>query len=69
MGGTRGATARQARSNGTATPVDLIFGSNAELRAAAEVYAQSDGKERFVRDFVKAWAKVTNLDRFDVARK
>ena len=53
----------------TATPVDLIFGSNAELRAAAEVYAQSDGKERFVRDFVKAWAKVTNLDRFDVARK
>jgi catalase-peroxidase len=53
----------------TATPVDLIFGSNAELRAIAEVYAQSDGKERFVRDFVKAWAKVTNLDRFDVAAK
>ena len=50
----------------TATPVDLIFGSNSELRAVAEVYAESDGKERFVRDFVKAWAKVTNLDRFDV---
>ncbi len=53
----------------TATPVDLIFGSNAELRAVAEVYAQSDGEERFVRDFVAAWAKVTNLDRFDLARK
>ena len=50
----------------TATPVDLVFGSNTELRAVAEVYAESDGKERFVRDFVKAWAKVTNLDRFDV---
>jgi catalase-peroxidase len=51
----------------TATPVDLIFGSNSELRAVAEVYAQSDGQERFVRDFVKAWVKVTNLDRFDSA--
>jgi catalase-peroxidase len=51
----------------TATPVDLIFGSNSELRAVAETYAESDGKERFVRDFVKAWAKVTNLDRFDAA--
>ncbi len=53
----------------TATPVDLVFGSNAELRAVAEVYAQSDGQQRFVHDFVKAWAKVTNLDRFDLARK
>jgi catalase-peroxidase len=53
----------------TATPVDLIFGSNAELRAVAEVYAQVDGQERFVRDFVKAWAKVTQLDRFDLARR
>jgi catalase-peroxidase len=53
----------------TATPVDLVFGSNAELRAIAEVYAQSDSKEKFVRDFVKAWAKVSNLDRFDVAAK
>jgi len=49
----------------TATPVDLVFGSNSELRAVAEVYAQVDGKERFVRDFVKAWGKITNLDRFD----
>lgn len=50
----------------TATPVDLIFGSNSELRAVAEVYASSDGKEKFVRDFVQAWAKVMNLDRFDL---
>ena len=50
----------------TATPVDLVFGSNSELRAVAEVYASSDGQERFVRDFVKAWNKVMNLDRFDV---
>lgn len=48
-----------------ATPVDLVFGSNSELRAIAEVYASADGKEKFVRDFVKAWAKVMNLDRFD----
>jgi hypothetical protein len=41
----------------TATPVDLIFGSNSELRAIAEVYAQIDGKDRFYRDFVAAWAK------------
>ena len=51
----------------TATPVDLIFGSNTELRAVAEVYAASDGQERFVGDFVNAWAKITNLDRFDLA--
>jgi catalase-peroxidase len=50
----------------TATPVDLLFGSNSELRAVAEVYASSDGQEKFVRDFVKAWTKVMNLDRFDV---
>ncbi len=49
----------------TATPVDLVFGSNTELRAVAEVYASSDGQARFVRDFVKAWDKVMNLDRFD----
>jgi len=48
----------------TATPVDLVFGSNAELRAVAEVYASSDGQQQFVRDFVKAWDKVMNLDRF-----
>ncbi|MBK8316914.1 MAG: catalase/peroxidase HPI [Acidobacteria bacterium] len=50
----------------TATPVDLAFGSNSELRALAEVYASSDGKEKFVKDFVKAWTKVMNLDRFDL---
>ena len=49
----------------TATPVDLIFGSSSELRAIAEVYASSDGQEKFVRDFVKSWAKVMNLDRFE----
>jgi catalase-peroxidase len=50
----------------TGTRVDLVFGSNAELRAVAEVYAASDGKQRFVQDFVKAWDKVMNLDRFDL---
>lgn len=50
----------------TGTRVDLIFGSNAELRAVAEVYACADAKDRFVRDFVKAWDKVMNLDRFDL---
>ena len=50
----------------TATPVDLIFGSNAELRAVAELYAADDGAEKFVDDFVKAWTKVMNLDRFDM---
>lgn len=49
----------------TATPVDLIFGSNSELRAVAEVYAANDGKEKFVQDFANAWAKVMDLDRFD----
>ena len=51
----------------TGTRVDLIFGSNSELRAIAEVYACSDAQERFVQDFVAAWTKVMNLDRFDVA--
>jgi len=50
----------------TATRVDLVFGSNAQLRALAEVYASSDAKERFVKDFVAAWTKVMNLDRFEV---
>ncbi len=51
----------------TATVVDLAFGSNAHLRALAEVYAASDGQQAFVRDFVAAWNKVMNLDRFDLA--
>ncbi|NVB79724.1 MAG: catalase/peroxidase HPI [Kofleriaceae bacterium] len=50
----------------TGTRVDLVFGSNAILRSLAEVYASSDAQEKFVRDFVKAWTKVMNLDRFDV---
>ncbi|MEX3947508.1 catalase/peroxidase HPI [Paraburkholderia sp. EG287B] len=51
----------------TGTRVDLVFGSNAQLRALCEVYASDDGQEMFVRDFVAAWAKVMNLDRFDLA--
>jgi catalase-peroxidase len=52
---------------GTATAVDLVFGSNSQLRAIAEVYASDDAEETFVRDFVAAWDKVMNLDRFDLA--
>ncbi len=51
----------------TATAVDLVFGANSQLRAIAEVYASDDAKEKFVRDFVAAWDKVMNLDRFDLA--
>ena len=51
----------------TGTRADLVFGSNSELRALAEVYASDDAKEKFVRDFVAAWDKVMNLDRFDLA--
>jgi catalase-peroxidase len=52
----------------TATRVDLVFGSNSILRAYAEVYAQSDGQAKFVKDFVSAWTKVMNADRFDLKR-
>jgi catalase-peroxidase len=51
----------------TATAVDLVFGSNSQLRAISEVYAGGDAQEKFVRDFVAAWTKVMNLDRFDLA--
>ncbi len=51
----------------TATRVDLIFGSHSQLRALAEVYACADAKEKFVKDFVAAWTKVMNADRFDLA--
>jgi catalase-peroxidase len=51
----------------TGTAVDLAFGSNSQLRAISEVYASDDSKEKFVRDFVAAWDKVVNLDRFDLA--
>ena len=60
------------RKNGevkwTATRVDLVFGSNSVLRAYAEVYAQDDNKEKFVKDFVKAWLKVMNADRYDLKK-
>jgi catalase-peroxidase len=49
------------------TRVDLIFGSHSQLRALAEIYACTDSKEKFVKDFVAAWHKVMNLDRFDLA--
>jgi len=52
----------------TATRVDLVFGYNAQLRAVAEVYACDDGKEKFLQDFVAAWNKVMNADRFDLLR-
>ena len=51
----------------TGTSVDLVFGSNSQLRAIAEVYACEDSQESFVHDFVAAWAKVMDLDRFDLA--
>jgi catalase-peroxidase len=50
----------------TATRADLVFGSNSELRAIAEVYGSSDGSGKFIKDFVAAWNKVMNLDRFDL---
>ena len=51
----------------TGTRVDLIFGSHSQLRAFSEVYAQDDSKEKFVKDFAAAWAKVMNNDRYDLA--
>ncbi len=58
---------RTGKARWTGTRVDLIFGSNSELRALAEVYAAADSQEKFVRDFVAAWTKVMNLDRYDLA--
>jgi len=55
-------------SRWTASRVDLIFGSNSELRAIAEVYGAGDGQERFINDFIAAWDKVMNLDRFDLKK-
>ncbi|MFO7970543.1 MAG: catalase/peroxidase HPI [Desulfobacterales bacterium] len=59
---------KTGKTKWTATRVDLVFGSNSILRAYAEVYAQDDNKEKFVNDFVKAWNKVMNADRFDIDR-
>ena len=68
--GTAGVLEGRDRANGaikwTATVVDLVFGSNSQLRALAEVYASSDAEQVFVNDFVAAWAKVMDLDRFDI---
>ena len=61
-----GSTRATGEPKWTGTRVDLIFGSNSELRALAEVYACSDSQEKFVKDFVAAWTKVMNLDRFDL---
>ena len=63
----RDAIARRAKSSGREPVVDLVFGSNSQLRALAEVYACDDSQQAFVRDFVAAWDKVMNLDRFDLA--
>ena len=62
----RGPRPPPATCSWTGTRADLVFGSNSELRALAEVYACDDAKEKFVHDFVAAWVKVMNLDRFDV---
>jgi len=59
---------KTAQAKWSATRVDLVFGSNSQLRAIAEVYASNDSKEKFVKDFVAAWSKVMNLDRYDLAR-
>ena len=59
-------TAPPAREKWTGSRVDLVFGSNSQLRALAEVYAEDDAKEKFVKDFVAAWAKVMDADRFDL---
>jgi catalase-peroxidase len=64
--GFQGHDRKSGKPTYTATRVDLVFGSNAQLRALAEVYAQSDSKEKFVQDFVAAWVKVMNADRFDL---
>ena len=61
-----GADRRSGAVKFTGTRADLIFGSNTELRAIAEVYGADDGKDKFVTDFVAAWTKVMNLDRFDL---
>ena len=68
-GDVRGPRSRERASvKWTGSRVDLVFGSNSELRALAEVYACDDAQEKFVRDFVAAWDKVMNLDRFDLRR-
>jgi catalase-peroxidase len=62
-----GSDRKTGKPTWTATRVDLVFGSNSELRALAEVYGAADSQEKFIRDFAAAWNKVMNLDRFDLA--
>lgn len=62
----RRVNALRSMNNESKCPFDLVFGSNSQLRALAEVYAQADAEEKFVRDFAAAWNKVMNLDHFDV---
>jgi catalase-peroxidase len=66
-GSFEGRDMRSGELRWTGSRVDLVFGSNSELRAVAEVYACEDAREKFVHDFVAAWVKVMNLDRFDLA--
>jgi len=61
-----GRSRKTGKAKWTATRVDLVFGSNSELRALAEVYASKGGEKKLVNDFVAAWTKVMNLDRFDL---
>ena len=71
-GGTEQFEARDSKTGKikwSATRADLVFGSNSELRAVAEVYASSDAEKKFVKDFIAAWTKVMNLDRFDIVSK
>ena len=63
----KGSDRASGEANWTASSIDLVFGSNSQLRAIAEVYGCSDAKEKFVHDFVAAWSKVMNLDRFDLS--
>jgi catalase-peroxidase len=65
----RGAQRKTNEVKWTGTRVDLIFGSHSQLRARSEVYACADSKEKFVQDFVAAWAKVMDLERFEVRSK
>ena len=62
----RASTGPPGKVKWTGSRVDLVFGSNSELRAVAEVYASDDAEEKFVKDFVAAWVKVMNLDRYDI---
>lgn len=65
----RGQDRKTGKLKWTATAVDLVLGSNAELRAVAEVYAFNESKDKFTQDFVSAWTKVMDLDRFDKPAK